>query len=85
MGSQHADGDGGAMTDRRSDEPKRGTGAGSEAARGIEGDNANRSQEPGTEEEVERSGSEPLKHRETEHKSGYGGEGAEPKISSDQR
>ena len=73
------------MADRRKDVPRGKTGAGSEAAEGIHGSNGNPSEEPATEDGVERLGSEPLKHRETEHKSGYGGEGAEPKNSSDQR
>jgi len=56
------------------------TGAGSEAAEGVHGANKHAHSD-----EEERSGSEPLKHREAEHKSGYGGEKAEPKTSSDQR
>jgi len=71
------------------------TGAGSEAAQGIhssksreasEGSATERAHgEPGRGEGAGLSGSEPLRHRETEHKSGYGGEKAEPKTSSDQR
>ena len=56
------------------------TGAGSEAAEGLRG--ANKSAHG---DDEERSGSEPLKHRDAEHKSGYGGEKGEPKTSSDQR
>ena len=53
------------------------TGAGAEAAEGIHSSKG--------ESAEERSGSEPLRHRETEHKSGYGGEKGEPKTSSDER
>ena len=68
------------MTDRRNGskpDENRSTGAGAEAAEGIRGDTEKHSEDG--------PGSEPLKERETEHKSGYGGEGAKPKISSDQR
>jgi hypothetical protein len=34
---------------------------------------------------VPRAGSEPLHHRSVEHKSGYGGEGGEPRTSSHER
>lgn len=72
------------------------TGAGAEAAEGVHSAKADRSPggrsavehahgEPGRGEAAGRSGSEPLRHRETEHTSGYGGEKAEPKKSSDQR
>ena len=71
----------------RPDTPKRdndaddsgneGTSAGNEAARGIH--EQNRKGSPS------RPGSEPLEERETEHKSGYGGEGGQPRPSSDQR
>jgi hypothetical protein len=71
------------------------TGAGSEAAEGIRSAKGKRPDErssdehahaePGRGEGAGLSGSEPLRHRETEHKSGYGGEGANPKTSSDQR
>lgn len=86
------------MTDRKrtEDEHERAnTGAGAEAAEGMHSTKGRRPDErSGVEraqndraegEDAERSGSEPLRHRETEHKSGYGGEGAEPKTSSDQR
>lgn len=67
------------------------TGAGAEAAEGlhstegrdphdksaIESENAGNNNE--------RSGSEPLQHRDAEHKSGYGGQQGQPKTSSDQR
>lgn len=53
------------------------TGAGNEAAAGIHGTNAGGS--------GSRPGSEPLDERETEHKSGYGGEAGKPRTSSDQR
>ena len=56
------------------------TGAGAEAAQGIHAHG-----EPGRGEGAGLSGSEPLRHRETEHKSGYGGEGAKPKTSSEDR
>lgn len=71
------------------------TGAGAEASEGIHSTKGNRSDErsavehahgePGRGEGAGLSGSEPLRHRETEHKSGYGGEQENPKTSSDQR
>jgi hypothetical protein len=72
------------------------TGAGAEAAEGMHSAKGGRSPEersgverargePGRGEGAGLSGSEPLRHRETEHKSGYGGEQGEPKTSSDQR
>jgi hypothetical protein len=72
------------------------TGAGAEAAEGIHSAEEERPPhersavehahgEPGRGEGAGLSGSEPLRHRETEHKSGYGGEQGDPKISSDQR
>lgn len=71
------------------------TGAGSEASEGIHSAKGKRPEdpsavthaheEPGRGEGAGLSGSEPLRHRETEHKSGYGGEKTEPKKSSDQR
>ncbi len=74
----------------------RSTGAGAEAAEGVHGAQEDRDPqersgverahgEPGRGEGAGLSGSEPLRHRETEHKSGYGGEGAEPKTSSEDR
>ena len=65
------------MAEQRDDKK---TGAGSEAAEGLRGAN-----EGAHGDDEGRSGSEPLKHRDAEHKSGYGGEKAEPKTSSDQR
>ena len=71
------------------------TGAGAEAAEGMHSapgrspkeksgvDNARN--EPASGNAPGRSGSEPLQERETEHKSGYGGQGSQPKTSSDQR
>ena len=56
------------------------TGAGSEAAQGVHGANKGARRD-----EEGRAGSEPLEHRDAEHKSGYGGEKANPKTSSDQR
>lgn len=71
------------------------TGAGAGAAEGLHSTKARSPEErsgvehahgePGRGEGAGLSGSEPLRHRETEHKSGYGGEKGEPKTSSDQR
>ena len=71
------------------------TGAGAEAAEGMHSSKGRQPEErsgvehahgePGRGEGAGLSGSEPLRHRETEHKSGYGGEKAGPKTSSDQR
>ena len=71
------------------------TGAGAESSEGIHSSKGNRPDqrsavehahgEPGRGEGAGLSGSEPLRHRETEHKSGYGGEKAEPRTSSDKR
>ena len=71
------------------------TGAGAEAAEGLhsakgrsphEKSGSERAHgEPGRGEGAGLSGSEPLRHRETEHKSGYGGEKGEPKTSSENR
>ena len=73
-----------------------GLGAGSEAAAGIHAANTGSTQAPGTDEAENadqrtaggkgtgRSGSEPLGH-DREHKGGYGGEGGEPRTSSDTR
>ena len=65
------------MAERRDEKP---TGAGAEAAQGVHGAN-NRAHA----DDEEQPGSEPLKHREAEHKSGYGGEGGEPRTSTDKR
>jgi len=71
------------------------TGAGAEAAEGLHSAKGRSPHEksgvesahgePGRGEGAGLSGSEPLRHRETEHKSGYGGEKAEPKTSSEDR
>ena len=71
------------------------TGAGAESSEGIHSAKGSQPEkrsavehahgEPGRGEGAGLSGSEPLRHRETEHKSGYGGEKAEPKTSSDDR
>ena len=85
------------MTDNadREGEDRGSTGAGAEAAEGIRATKKNDPEEPSAAEHAHGepgrgegaglSGSEPLRHRETEHKSGYGGEKGEPKTSSDQR
>jgi len=72
--------------------PERGkTGAGAEAAEGLHSTDGRDPQDKSgvestsTGESAERSGSEPLQHRDAEHKSGYGGEKSQPKTSSDQR
>jgi len=69
------------------------SGAGAESAEGIHSTKGNQPEkrsavehahgEPGRGEGAGLSGSEPLRHRETEHKSGYGGEKSEPRTSSD--
>jgi hypothetical protein len=71
------------------------TGAGAEASEGMHSSKGRSPEdksgveqahgEPGRGEGAGLSGSEPLRHRETEHKSGYGGEQGSPKTSSDQR
>jgi hypothetical protein len=85
------------MTDRgKATNDDRGeTGAGAEASEGIHSTKGKRPEErsaverahaePGRAEDAGLSGSEPLRHRATEHKSGYGGEKAQPKTSSDER
>jgi hypothetical protein len=70
------------------------TGAGAEAAEGVHSTKGKEPDEksavehahgePGRGEGAGLSGSEPLRHRETEHKSGYGGEQGGPRKSSDQ-
>ena len=77
------------------DNDRANTGAGAESAEGIHGSKVKQPRErsgaehahgePGRGEGAGLSGSEPLRDRETEHKSGYGGELGEPKTSSDQR
>ena len=84
----------GQMADRGNSRPAE-TGAGAESSEGIHSAKGNppakRSAvehahgEPGRGEGAGLSGSEPLRHRETEHKPGYGGEKAEPRTSSDKR
>jgi hypothetical protein len=74
------------------------TGAGAEAAQGMEavsgqrGGEATRSDKGAVRKPEEQSaetmkhpGSEPLEEREMEHESGYGGKGGKPRVSSDQR
>lgn len=61
--------------------PERGSGAGAEAAQGVHSRQGGQSA-PRTDD---RSGSEPLEGRGREHKPSYGGEGGEPRTSSDQR
>ena len=57
------------------------TGAGAEAARGINTVSGEKREETG-----KAKGSEPLsKHTEQVHKPSYGGEGGKPRTSSDQR
>ena len=83
----------GANDDRSGHQGK--TGAGAESSEGIHSTKGKRPEErsavehahgePGRGEGAGLSGSEPLRHRETEHKSGYGGEKAEPRTSSDKR
>jgi len=77
------------------DSDRASTGAGAEAAEGIHSTKGKRPEdassvehahgEPGRGEGAGLSGSEPLRHRETEHKSGYGGEMGKPKTSSEDR
>ena len=60
------------------------TGAGAEGAQGIHG-NPRHPGTPGqpTDEDSDRSGSEPLDSNSHEHVSGYGGKGGQPKKSND--
>ena len=58
------------------------TGMGGEANRGVDGAKVERGSD---EQGSERAGSEPLRGRQSEHKPSYGGEGGEPRTSSDQR
>ena len=79
---------------RRGTESAR-TGAGSEAAEGMHAVGGrdqteksaveNAADRQGDGDEGARSGSEPLEGRKTEHRGSYGGEGGEPRVSSDQR
>lgn len=71
-------------------ERERGIGAGAEGARGMheQGSGSETGPEGGLSAEsgdVERAGSEPLRGRQREHVSGYGGAADRPKTSSDQR
>jgi hypothetical protein len=76
--------------DRESDSSPE-TGAGAESARGIHaqgsGEEIDRTaEESGAQDDGSaRSGSEPLRGRQREHVSGYGGAADKPKTSSDQR
>ena len=75
----------GAETRRGTDEGQS-TGMGAEGAQGIH----NVQQQRGTLDQEQReqagmSGSEPLEGRGSEHKPSYGGEGGQPRTSSDQR
>jgi hypothetical protein len=78
MSKNNPYGDDGGTRVGRPDTPKRDnlTESGNEAARGIH--DANKKGSPA------RPGSEPLKERENQHKSGYGGENGKPRRSSDQ-
>jgi hypothetical protein len=64
-----------------------GTGAGAEAAQGIESaqQDGGTSPEGAKQKNAARSGSEPLADRAAEHEGGYGGKDGEPRTSSDQR
>lgn len=74
------------------------TNAGAEAAQGLKAVSGQRGSEPTRSDEravkqpakssadkLAHPGSEPLEQRSTEHESGYGGKGGEPRVSSDQR
>jgi hypothetical protein len=74
------------------------SGAGSEAAEGVKAVSGQRGGEPTrsnkggvkppakpSADKMNHPGSEPLEQRTTEHESGYGGKGGEPRVSSDQR
>jgi hypothetical protein len=84
----------------RREKPAGGSDSGAEASRGIHsaggpsasderGADVEGSQESlqgdATDEDVERPGSEPLRHRTYEHESGYGGRGGDPRASTDER
>ena len=63
-------------------------GGGGEANLGVEGANVQGGTDEGSttaSRSNDRSGSEPLRGRETEHKPSYGGEGGNARTSSDQR
>ena len=74
------------------------TGAGAEAAEGLKAVSGQRGGEPSrsdkgavrapakpSADKLNHPGSEPLEQRTTEHESGYGGKGGEPRVSSDER
>ena len=92
-GSDNRDAEKGGRDTTASDRAN--TGAGAESAEGIHSvkarDESERSGvehahgEPGRGEGAGLSGSEPLRHRDAEHKSGYGGDGGTPKTSSHDR
>jgi hypothetical protein len=78
--------------------PNTSTGAGAEAAEGLRAVSGQRGGEPTrsdkgavnppakpSADKMNHPGSEPLQDRATEHESGYGGKGGEPRVSSDQR
>jgi hypothetical protein len=75
--------------------PERGSpsGIGGEANQGVHGAQRSRQGSPGgakiergtDEQSPDRPGSEPLRGRQSEHESGYGGEGGSPRTSSDRR
>lgn len=65
--------------------PERGTGMGAEGAQGVHHAQSTRGTSQESVERSDRAGSEPLAGRGREHKPSYGGEGGEPRTSSDQR
>ncbi|MDB4909646.1 MAG: hypothetical protein JWO39_469 [Gemmatimonadetes bacterium] len=88
------------MTNDPKHQPKSNTSthAGAEAAEGMNavsgqrGGEATRSDEGAVRkpskqsaDKMQHPGSEPLEERTTEHESGYGGKGGEPRVSSDER
>ncbi|MGH7665549.1 MAG: hypothetical protein ACRENI_14860 [Gemmatimonadaceae bacterium] len=98
--AMRASGKAGSSTGSTSKAGGRPTGSGAEAAEGIHNKGraaANRERKQEARHGVDAGrdqpnetpptqvGSEPLEERNTEHKSGYGGEGGKPKTSSDER
>lgn len=88
------------MTKDSKQQPKSSTStnAGAEAAEGLRAVSGQRGGEPTrsdkgavtppakpSADKMAHPGSEPLEQRTTEHESGYGGKGGEPRVSSDQR
>ena len=78
--------------------PSTSPGAGAEAAEGMKAVSGQRGGEPtrsnsdgvnapskSSADKINHPGSEPLEQRTTEHESGYGGKGGEPRVSSDER